>query len=727
MLLEERRSVFKHVLLNVITLGLYGVFAAGDIARDTEVACWGDGEHTRFGGKEAVLSVLTLGLYYIFWMLGVIRRWNRACTKDRLFVYVSPARYVVYRLLIVTAPLAVRDCFQALDKLCEVFNEEFFKIDENDPLSAEIKKVVAENLLRSDVDVETVAGYRVIEEWDPTKDRRRIDRSAEIAAAEREEALRADEEKRRMLEEMLANEAAAEAERKRLEDEALLRAKNAHRSPKWFYGVFAALFAIFILPITVVCVISFALPAVYDETFVGVLADKYERLETVNAPKIVVVGGSSVPFGLDSEMIEEELGMKVVDFGLYANLGTKLMMDLSKVNINKGDIVILAPELNSQTLSLYFNAETALQAMDGNWRMLNNVDSDDYEALIGALWQFSAEKLKYLCSGERPTNSGAYEKRWFNEYGDNTYERKYNITSSTAKTISLDFRVRPDDSITSEYEQFISYVNDYTAWCEKQGATVYFSFAPMNEMAMTASCTEDNIYSFYKNLCKYLDCKVISNINDYIMDEGYFFDSEFHLNDSGVTVRTVHLIDDIKRERGDTSVTVSAKELPGPSGFAPIISSGDAEENLYLQLELVVNKNGDIMWSVIGLNDAGKTQTVLRIPDNVVDPNDGNSYPVVILSKGAFSDSSVETIYLGENIGSIEAGAFSGAKKLTGVYVPLSKHPGDISVPNDMDAELAVGEGNDDLKIYVNGEYYVEYVGNYFWGDYKSYLQGYTK
>ena len=41
------------------------------------------------------------------------------------------------------------------------------------------------------------------------------------------------------------------------------------------------------------------------------------------------------------------------------------MMDLSKMNINQGDIVVLAPELNEQTYSLYFNPVALEEALDG--------------------------------------------------------------------------------------------------------------------------------------------------------------------------------------------------------------------------------------------------------------------------------------------------------------------------------------------------------------------------
>ena len=84
-------------------------------------------------------------------------------------------------------------------------------------------------------------------------------------------------------------------------------------------------------------------------------------------------------------------------------------------------------------------------------------------------------------------------------------------------------------------------------------------------------------------------------------------------------------------------------------------------------------------------------QKVLKIPNNI----DGT--PVVIVKANAFAGSMVDTLYLGENIAVLDAGAFGGAASLKSVYVPYSKNdPGMVSVPNSMDpAGLATMGAND--------------------------------
>jgi hypothetical protein len=125
-----------------------------------------------------------------------------------------------------------------------------------------------------------------------------------------------------------------------------------------------------LIPFVAVAVTALALPAQFDETFLAALELKIDRIESVEGPKIIIVGGSSVPFGVDTKLMEEMLGMPVVNFGLYATLGTKLMIDLSREYINEGDIVVIAPETDAQTYSLFFNAEASWQAVDSDISLL---------------------------------------------------------------------------------------------------------------------------------------------------------------------------------------------------------------------------------------------------------------------------------------------------------------------------------------------------------------------
>lgn len=68
-----------------------------------------------------------------------------------------------------------------------------------------------------------------------------------------------------------------------------------------------------------------------------------------------------------------------------------------------------------------------------------------------------------------------------------------------------------------------------------------YSFAPMNEAAFSGYY-EPEIEAYYEFVSENFDFNIISDPYDYVMEREWFYDSNFHLNASGMTVRTVRLL-----------------------------------------------------------------------------------------------------------------------------------------------------------------------------------------
>ena len=319
---------------------------------------------------------------------------------------------------------------------------------------------------------------------------------------------------------------------------------------KIFKVILATLLSLLLIVSPVVFLVSYALslPPVYSETFYGALNEKYDRLVELEGEKIVVVGGSSVAFGLDSALLERYTGMPVVNFGLYADLGTKMMLDLSLAGISKGDVVVLAPELDAQTLSLYFNNDSALMALDDDFTMARHLTVDDLLSCVGGAWRFAETKRARLLDGNGVALDAVYRSEYFNEYGDFTLERGENVMKTyydSNNRVLLDL-----DGYGKELDEFLDYVNDYVKKCERRGATVYFSFCPMNELGLSEGSDLVKRSEFQEYLAENLNCEIISDLDDYILEAGYFFDTNFHLNDAGVKVRTIRLAKDLRIAAG---------------------------------------------------------------------------------------------------------------------------------------------------------------------------------
>ncbi|MBO5269741.1 MAG: hypothetical protein J6B77_03075, partial [Clostridia bacterium] len=430
----------------------------------------------------------------------------------------------------------------------------------------------------------------------------------------------------------------------------------------------------------------------------GALSPKIERLKTTTEPKIIVVGGSSVAFGLDSALLSEYTGYEVVNFGLYATLGTRVMLDLSRDYVKDGDVVVLAPELDPQTLSLYFNGEAVWQAADSDLSILGGVHSDNYADLVSTLPGYLAAVLPRVLKSEgKISPDGIYRKDSFNEYGDIVYPREYNI-------MTAGYDVNQTVTLSKDlYDpEFVSYLNEYIADAQEKGAKVCYTFCPVNRSALADGTGEEEIATFYRDVAEMIDCPVISDPNDLLMDEGYFYDTNFHLNDAGVVVRTANLIDDLKRVLGDTErVTIELPDVPE----RPVVEGPTTwEENEWSPLFLY-EPFGDGL-RIIGVTEEAKAKEMLEIPYMA------EGKPVLVLAADIFSECKVLkelTVY--ENVTLMENGVFRGADALTAVHMRRE-------TAEDLEAGADLFDGAPEaLRIcFYTETSYQNFVSGYWWG-----------
>lgn len=472
-----------------------------------------------------------------------------------------------------------------------------------------------------------------------------------------------------------------------------------------------------LVPFALFASLGFFIPAQFDRTFLGELKYKVDRLYSIKEPKIVVIGGSSVPFGVNSALLEEALGMPVVNFGLYATLGTKMMLDLSLGAIGDGDIVIIAPETDAQTYSLYFNAEAAWQACDSDFSMLLKMSSDEAPKMFGGFWKYVSQKLKYALAENHLDPSGVYNRASFNEYGDISYERPYNVMElGYDSTSAIPFS--PD--IISD--DFVAYVNDYTEKAEKRGAKVYFSFSPMNQDAVPIEIRRADIDAFAAYIDENFTAKRISDPNFYVYESGYFYDSNFHVNDAGMTLHTATLAADIAAALGvelksEIEIPPAPKKPDDPDDPGDPGVEYDENEKYFLFEEMKV-KNETVGYKIVGTTDEGRTQQTLTTPVSY------NGKKVISVGENAFAGCDMlKEIYIKESINNLDNGAFADAQSLEIIHL-LRTDPDSFQVDQMVkNPSEGLCRGMSPIaRFYVPTEAYDDYCVGYFWATYSDYL-----
>ena len=359
---------------------------------------------------------------------------------------------------------------------------------------------------------------------------------------------------------------------------------------------------------------GFGLPVQFGDTFMGELKSKYERLKETSGKRIVLVGGSGGAFDCDSALMDDFFpSYEIVNFGMYAGLGTKAVMDLSENYIHEGDIVILSPEQSEQTFSDYFNGEYMWQAADGAFGMLRDLKSENFEAMLGNFPRFALEKLNYVMKGQKPQTDSIYQKKSFNTYGDIELDTcRENILPNG---YDVNQKVRFTEDVVQP--EFMDYMNDWAKRLEKKGAVVWYRYCPVNKLSVEDM---DDLAAYDVFLRQKLDFPVIGNPKNSLMEAEWFFDTNFHLNQPGKEVNTVQLIRDMKAMLGDDrAVTVELPEKPhrtwGDVSAETRIWTAKDSETYQGEETIVIPENVTQIEDYAFSNCAGLKQIVLEQKD----------------------------------------------------------------------------------------------------------------
>ncbi|MEQ2541901.1 hypothetical protein WMO27_11210 [Lachnospiraceae bacterium CLA-AA-H183] len=275
---------------------------------------------------------------------------------------------------------------------------------------------------------------------------------------------------------------------------------------------------------------------VFYSSYQSLIQDKYRILMETNEPKIIIVAGSSSAFGINQDMLEQTCGYKVVNLGLHADFGFFFISELSKANINEGDIILLGYEYNWPRDYAFtrINENLVMSGIDDNIEMYTKIPFNKWPYFIGNIFKYAETKNKYIDA------TGTYSRESFNsETGQMILPRNSQIEYNPEIHNSIDLT---NIVISEESEK---YLKEYKNYVENKKAKVYFIAPPVLEDSI------ENDYAWFDYLKeveeKTIGISYISNPREYVFPSKLMFDTIYHCNSEGERVRTELLIEDLKR------------------------------------------------------------------------------------------------------------------------------------------------------------------------------------
>jgi len=263
-------------------------------------------------------------------------------------------------------------------------------------------------------------------------------------------------------------------------------------------------------------------------------------LKNIEGPRIIVVGGSNVAFGIDAELMQKELGIPVINDGLHASLGVAPLRELLEY-IHKGDVIIVSFE---------YQIFTEKDAMDGDSAFLSDwIEQSpsrifylsnpltDAPFLYGMMLQRKANRSldTALHGGTLDGTRNFYNGRNFDANGDFIGHLK---ASGKYKIHSNPYPVSPVRN------EILIFLENFNKMAQAKGASVYLEAPASREMNCRATGNL-NMTSFFKKLKAKTTIPVLTELETLCMPNPYFFDTEYHLTAEGRKFRTIRLIENL--------------------------------------------------------------------------------------------------------------------------------------------------------------------------------------
>lgn len=267
----------------------------------------------------------------------------------------------------------------------------------------------------------------------------------------------------------------------------------------------------------------------------GTTKIKQKRISGIKLPKVILVGGSSLHYGIHSEYLEKELKMPVVNMGIQGSIGLRYMLEEVIEKVNEDDIIILLAE-HAHYYNLDIDGETTLYNLLSKHpegiKYLTPKQILNLQFFIGPvikdnflyIFQRIIRKLK-----KQTETIFNQTNEWGDYIGHKDQQTKYKPPTGLIKSFTLS-------------EKTFSYLQKIQERIGVKKAKFFIGFAPIAESEVNVE-----LFSEIDNQISKLFGEIkLGSINSYTLPDNYFYDTGHHLLFEKRVFRTKMLIQDIQ-------------------------------------------------------------------------------------------------------------------------------------------------------------------------------------
>jgi hypothetical protein len=297
---------------------------------------------------------------------------------------------------------------------------------------------------------------------------------------------------------------------------------------------------------------------------------KHHIAKDIKEKKIVIISGSSGLFGVDSSLIEDITGIKTLNMSTHAGLTLDFILEPRKLFLKKGDIAVLPLEFECYRQETLYNDLTieAVITWDRKyydhlslWKKIEFISSCSPLRVAAALFQkyvrrqerysltpakiIAAAKASWAKSDNKLKPGPIYQN--IDRYGDIIHNKG---TTNKVKAVGYGGMGSPGWEITSYSKKAISAFVNY---CRENEIQVFFTWPSTlksKQFDLNNKIIQGNLTKI-KRFLSHLAVPVLGEPGDFHFERKYFFDTHYHLNQTGREIRTRRLINHLPHGMGN--------------------------------------------------------------------------------------------------------------------------------------------------------------------------------
>ena len=276
-----------------------------------------------------------------------------------------------------------------------------------------------------------------------------------------------------------------------------------------------------------------------NDGYIGAIVDKHAYADKTKTPRIIFVGGSATAFGIDSKMIEQQMGMPVINMGLNGSLGLEFILNQARYIARPTDIVIVSVEYNLSTEGSYKFKKEAVRLYPPAGKFFSRTPGQRINDFFIADFQQNFHvTFARLTGGKLPEfpKNVVYSRSSFNENGDVVRNFDPHPSHDFLDKFELPHIANPD----------IAPLNSFKAFADENKIRVYFLYPPLD---VEAYQKKKHVVSLIEQ--EYKDGMHIPALNNAVsalLPDSLYYDTEYHLNMAGKKVRTQKILQLLKEK-----------------------------------------------------------------------------------------------------------------------------------------------------------------------------------